>query len=335
MMVSVFAPASIGNVSVGFDLLGAAIKPIDGEPLGDVVTASLIDSGITVTTTGRFAHKLPDDAQQNIVYQCAAYFLVQLDDDGINHKRANTSSSENSHDNPYENKRGVHLTLEKRLPIGSGLGSSASSIVACLSALNQLFGHAFSDDQLLLMMGEFEGKISGSIHYDNVAPSYLGGMQLMVEQPNKLTSTLPIIDNWYWVVAYSGASVSTAAAREVLPKTVELSTAITFAKNLAVFVDAVHNKDSHLAEAMLNDVIAEPHRQHLLPNFEQAKAQLSYLGVKTVGISGSGPTIFAVAHSLAQATAAKQCLEEHYIQHDTGFAHICQIDDIGAREITI
>ena len=180
--IRVFAPASMGNVSVGFDVLGAALAPIDGTLLGDCVTISELAQGIEVSTIGTFAHKLPSDPKLNIVYDCAVAYQAALQAKGISYQ-------------------GLKIVLEKLLPVGSGLGSSAASVVAALYALNEFYENALSKHALLLLMGQLEGQISGSVHYDNVAPSYLGGLQLMIDQPGQLCSDIPSFDAWYWVVA--------------------------------------------------------------------------------------------------------------------------------------
>ncbi|MDG1751256.1 MAG: homoserine kinase, partial [Thalassotalea sp.] len=198
--VSVFAPASIGNVSVGFDVLGLAVKPVDGTLLGDVVSveASASDS---LVVEGEFAKKLPGEPTDNIVWHCLQLFNTAL-------TKANQSVET------------VKLTLEKKMPVGSGLGSSACSVVAALEALNCYYktnnDFSFDKEKMLFMMGQMEAQISGSLHYDNVAPCYYGGMQLMVPDSNIITRTLPSFDDCYFVMAYPGIEVSTKAARDVL-----------------------------------------------------------------------------------------------------------------------
>lgn len=242
MSLTVYAPASMGNVGVGFDLLGAALAPIDGSLLGDRVSICSADTGIHLSLSGHWANKLPQDPQENIVYQCADFFLKQL---GRND--------------------GVTLVLEKNLPVGSGLGSSASSVVAALYALNEYFDSPYDEQALLRLMGEFEGKISGSVHYDNVAPCYLGGMQLMLDTPSKVCDTIPTFDDWYWVVAYPGISLSTAKMRDLLPKQYDKSVAIDFGRYLSAFVHASYQKDPELAISVLKDVLAEPYRAAAIP----------------------------------------------------------------------
>ncbi|MEP0175228.1 MAG: homoserine kinase [Paraglaciecola sp.] len=313
-----YAPASIGNVSLGFDLLGAALKPIDGSLLGDEVEVEIAEQ-FSLEVKGRFADKLPPDADSNIVTRCYQHFIKVLAQQG--HKASAIPA--------------LKMVLHKHLPIGSGLGSSASSIVAALHALNQFFteylGKApFTDNELLLVMGELEGQISGSIHYDNVAPCFLGGLVLMAEHKDQVALQLPCFKHWYWVSCYSGISVSTAAARDILPKQVSMADTIKFGRQLAVFTDALYRKDEVLAAAMMQDVIAEPYRKSLLPKFDESRAFAEQNGALAFGISGSGPTVFAVCDNLQNAEKINQWLTDNYIQNDTGFSHICQLDQNGA-----
>ncbi|MEW6989941.1 homoserine kinase [Colwelliaceae bacterium 6441] len=317
--VSVFAPASIGNVSVGFDVLGLAVKPIDGTLLGDVV--SVEDSHEdTLEVQGEFAKKLPGAVTDNIVWHCLQLFNQALVDADISVSK-------------------VKLTLDKRMPVGSGLGSSACSVVAALEALNCFYqknnNFSFEKEQMLLMMGKMEAQISGSLHYDNVAPCYYGGMQLMVPDSTIITRTLPSFDDCYFVMAYPGIEVSTKAARDVLPDNYSRSDVITFGQNLATFVDACHRQDKQQAFSVMTDIVAQPYRQHLLPGFEQACEYLSSQGCLSVGISGSGPTLFCVTDDKAQAHAFANWLEENYLQTLNsgiceGFVHVCQADNQGA-----
>lgn len=310
MSLTVYAPASMGNVGVGFDLLGAALAPIDGTLLGDRVSIESRQSGITLSLAGHWADKLPVDPKENIVYQCAQFFLSQL---GVDF--------------------GIAMTLEKNLPVGSGLGSSASSVVAALYALNEHFERPYDEQALLRLMGEFEGKISGSVHYDNVAPCYLGGMQLMLDAPDSICEGLPVFKEWYWVVAYPGISLSTAKMRALLPEVYDKSVTIDFGRYLSAFVHASYKQDAALAIAVLKDVLAEPYRASEIPGYEQARGALAQLGMLTTGISGSGPTLFSVTDDLAIAKSAQAWLDSHYITSDMGFSHICQIDSQGTRRV--
>ncbi|PVW85728.1 homoserine kinase, partial [Klebsiella pneumoniae] len=176
-MVKVYAPASSANMSVGFDVLGAAVTPVDGTLLGDNVTVEAAEQ-FSLQNLGRFASKLPTAPQENIVYQCWESFCREI---------GKTVP--------------VAMTLEKNMPIGSGLGSSACSVVAALVAMNEFCGKPLNETRMLALMGEMEGRISGSIHYDNVAPCYLGGMQLMIEENGIISQQVPGFDEWLWVLA--------------------------------------------------------------------------------------------------------------------------------------
>jgi homoserine kinase len=313
--VSVFAPASIGNVSVGFDVLGLAVKPIDGTLLGDVVTISATSDESSLTVIGSFADKLPANKEDNIVWSCLLLFNDKL-------RTVDKSAVD------------VAITLDKKMPVGSGLGSSACSVVAALAALNAFYAKfhdfSFSENDVLKMTGQMEAQISGSLHYDNVAPCYLGGLQLMVPDENVISRSLPSFDDCYYVMAYPGIEVSTKAAREVLPISYDRNDVITYGQNLATFVDACHRQDKSQAFSVLYDVIAEPYRTDLLPRYQSSRDFLTAQGALAVGISGSGPTVFCVCDNESQAERFALWLKDNYLQTELGFVHVCKADTLGA-----
>ena len=308
-MVKIYAPASIGNVSVGFDVLGAAVSPIDGSLLGDCVTVEPAET-YSLTTLGRFVNKLPSDPEQNIVYQCWKLFCETIG-----------------------KTLPVAMTLEKNMPVGSGLGSSACSVVAALVAMNEFAENPLSEHQLLVLMGQLEGRISGSVHYDNVAPCYLGGLQLMLEEQGIISQPVPAFDEWYWVMAYPGIKVSTAEARAILPAHYAKADIVRHGRLLGGFIHACHSRQPKLAIAMMQDIVAEPYRTQLLPGFAQARERSLAAGALACGISGSGPTLFAICDTLMAAEQVKEQLVNHYLQNDEGFVHICRLDTAGARQL--
>lgn len=308
-MIKVYAPASIGNVSVGFDVLGAAVSPVDGSLLGDCVSIEAAET-FSLENQGRFVSKLPKKMEHNIVYQCWELFCERLG-----------------------KKLNVAMTLEKNMPIGSGLGSSACSVVAALMALNEFAEKPFDQTTLLGMMGELEGRISGSIHYDNVAPCYLGGLQLIIEQNGIISQPVPAFENWYWVMAYPGIKVSTAEARAILPDSYSRHDIVNHGRYLSGFIHACHTNQPELAVTMIKDVVAEPYRTQLLPGFAKAREHAKQIGALACGISGSGPTIFTICDDKKIAEEMVQYLQQHYIQNDEGFVHICRLDMAGARTI--
>ncbi|CAK9883978.1 MAG: Homoserine kinase [Candidatus Erwinia impunctatus] len=308
-MMKIYAPASIGNVSVGFDVLGAAVSPVDGTLLGDCVTVSAADH-FSLQCAGRFVSKLPADPKENIVWQCWDLFCQTVG-----------------------KSIPVAMTLEKNMPIGSGLGSSACSVVAGLLAMNAHCNYPLDDMTMLGLMGQLEGRISGGVHYDNVAPCFLGGLQLMLEANDIICQSVPVFDEWLWVMAYPGIKVSTAEARAILPDHYAKSDIINHGRYLGGFIHACHTGQPDLAAALMHDVIAEPYRTALLPGFKEAREALRARGAVACGISGSGPTLFAVCPQAAVAEELTAWLKANYLQNDEGFVHICRIDTAGARKL--
>jgi len=311
--VKIFVPVSIGNISVGFDSLGLALRPINDEFLGDIVEIEPTCQN-TFELCGNFADRLPTDKESNIVWHVLDAYEKELSKHQIQ-------------------TVGVKITLHKNIPVCSGLGSSACSIVAAFVALNHFYGSPFNEDQLLLLMGKSEAKISGSLHYDNIAPCFLGGMQLMLNNQDQTTLSLPLLNDIYWVLAYPDVLVSTHAARELLPARYKRSTMIRFGQNLAGFVAACYQQNQALALALLKDEIAEPYRAELLPDFVTTKTQLLQMNSQAVGISGSGPTLFSACDNLDTAQTQVAWLEENYLQTKRGFVSICQADSNGARTL--
>ena len=330
-VLRVYAPASVANVSVGFDALGLALAPIDGSLLGDIVelrSAAVENTHLEdwqLTCTGPFAHRLPADPEQNIVLQCCRLYQQEMQ------------------------KRGkavhlAHVTLVKNLPIGSGLGSSATSVVATLEALNRWhgklqgnpqgkpLGNPLSSREIFQLMAIAEGGISGEVHLDNIAPCLYGGLRLCPPSSNA-EYALPWPVRWQTVVCWPGTELVTREARAVLPEQLPRKLVVNHGAQFAQFVYALYTGKTRLAAASMQDLIAEPHRRKLLPGFEEARVALKELGVLAVGISGSGPTVFAIADDMLVAEAAAQWLDQHYRKNDQGFVHVCRADLGGARSI--
>ncbi len=306
-----FAPASTGNMSVGFDLLGAAFAPVDGSLLGDVLEIHGEAPELTLTMSGRYLHQLPSSSAENLVIQAFYAFEQAL---GKTLPR-------------------LTLHLQKNLPVGSGLGSSACSIVVAFYAFNEYFGQPFNQAELLNLMAVAEGGVSGSVHYDNVAPSYLGGLQLMLPHSPKICRSLPWFEAWQVVLCYPGTVLSTKAAREVLPKQLALAHSITFAGALSRFVSALYSQDEQDAAAALHDWVAEPARLPLIPELTTMRTALSAMGVLHLGISGAGPTLFAVCNNAMIAEQAAHYLQTHYAKNQDALTVVCRLANAGARAL--
>lgn len=306
-----YAPASTGNLSVGFDLLGAAFEPVDGSLLGDELLILGEATELSLQLSGRYLHQLPAATTDNLVFKAFYAFEKALG-------------------KPLPRLR---LQLNKQLPVGSGLGSSACSIVVAFYAFNDYFGQPFSQSELLQLMAVAEGGVSGSVHYDNVAPSYYGGLQLMLPDSAQICRSLPWFEHWRVVLCYPGTVLSTKAARAVLPQQLSLSDSIAFAGMLSRFVSALYAGDEQDAAAALQDRVAEPARQSLMPELLPLRTALSAQGVLHLGISGAGPTVFALCRDDAQAAATAAYLNAHYAKNQDALTAICRLAPQGARAL--
>jgi len=313
-ILTVYAPASSGNVSVGFDALGLALAPVDGSLLGDCV--SIVEGNPedwTLRIDGPFAHALPQNQEQNIVISSCRHF-----------EQAARAAGSKIHP--------LNITLDKRLPVGSGLGSSASSIVATLVALNRYFDRPLESPALLQLMAEMEGSISGEVHLDNIAPCLLGGLRLCMPGGARQYS-LPWPGHWQTVVAWPGTRLETRPAREVLPDKYDRKTVVNHGAQFALFVHQLHQGEARGAANCLVDLLAEPYRRALLPGFDEARTELEKMGALATGISGSGPTIFCLVDDSHTAESVAEWLKNHYLKNESGFVHICRADLAGAREV--
>ncbi len=317
MSIRAYAPASIGNFAAGFDLMGAALAPLDGSLWGDVVTAGIADStGLTVS--GPRAADMPADPWQNLVLRAYALFREALRVKG--------------RDCPN-----LSFQLEKNLPRCSGLGSSASSVAATLAACQALLGEPLTRSELFAVAGRAEALVSGSAHLDNVVPALAGGLQLLVPSPNGAPEAraLPWPDDLLIVVASPVFELATERSRRALPREFPLADTLAFAQNLGGFVHALETGDRNLLRRCLRDVLAEPYRAPLVPGFRAAQAGAIAAGAWGCTLSGAGPAIFAVAESPEKATevadALRHALEEAGLSTTT---HLCRLDSRGSRVLS-
>jgi homoserine kinase len=318
MALTVYAPASIGNMSVGFDALGLALAPIDGSLFGDLVqlvpfTEQEDGSDWKLELNGPFAGALPGNQEDNIVISCCRAFQDAAAKAGAD-------------------VRPLKILLSKHLPIGSGLGSSASSIVAALEALNRWHDNVLSTHEIFGLMARMEGAISGEILLDNIVPSLYGGLRLC-PPGGRHEYALPWPGAWRAVVCWPGTRQVTREARAVLPDQIPRRVAVRHGAQFAEFIHALYTGNTNLAADCVVDHIAEPYRRKLLPGFDAAKISLRELGALAVGISGSGPTIFALVDDFDVARKTEAWMSDHYQKNEQGFVHICRADLGGARSI--
>ncbi|MGY0558709.1 MULTISPECIES: homoserine kinase [unclassified Lysobacter] len=281
-----FAPASVGNIGVGFDLLGHSI-----EGPGDRATVRRIEppvvriSAIVGNVAG--VAQLPMDAVRNT----AGRALIELREQyGIAH--------------------GFELQLHKGIALGSGLGGSAASCVAALIAANALLDVPLSRDQLypLALLGE--SVASGSVHGDNVAPMLFGGVVLATPTRAIPLSAPPL----HCAVVHPHYMVETRYAREALAAPYRISEFVQHSEYLALFLTGLARGDSELIAAGLHDVLVEPRRAVLVPGFAQVKAAALAHGALGASISGAGPSVFGWFHHAAQAQVAATAMQAAFAE---------------------
>lgn len=272
--IKVFAPATVANVACGFDVLGFAVN----EP-GDEVILTLSDKpGVRIKSISGDEGRLPMEADRNTV---SISILNYLDKLGI--------------------QQGVEIDLIKKMPLGSGLGSSAASTVAGVYAINELLDKPMAVKDLLPFAMEGERIASGSAHADNVAPCLLGGFVLVRSYSPLDVIKLPVPKNLYATIVHPHVEVQTRDARNILRKQVELSDAVTQWGNVGGLVAGLLMEDTALIGRSLQDVIVEPVRSVLIPGFDDVKQAAMEAGALGGSISGSGPSVFALSTSLETA----------------------------------
>ena len=266
--IKAFAPATCANVACGFDVLGFAV-----ENPGDEVKITLNDSGkITIKSITGDGGALSLDADQNTVSLVIQKYLEHLN---LNH--------------------GVEIELTKKMPLKSGLGSSAASSAVGVFALNELLGKPLTVEQLLPFAMEGERLACGSAHADNVAPPLLGGFVLVRSYDPLDVIKLPTPDKLWATIIHPHIEVKTKDARQILRQKIELKDAVIQWGNVGGLVAGLMMSDYALIGRSLQDVIVEPIRSILIPGFYEAKQAALDCGALGSSISGSGPSIFALS----------------------------------------
>ncbi len=276
---SAFSPASVGNVGVGFDILGHVI-----EGAGDTVTVRRIDSPeVRIASIRGATVDLPLDAPGNT----AGAALISLRDAlGV----------------PF----GFEVEIEKGIPLGSGMGGSAASCVAALVAANAVLDAPLSREALYPHALVGEAVASGGRHGDNLGPMLLGGLVLATAEH---LVRIPVPDAWHSVLVHPDAILETRRARAALQGAYELKEFVAQSANLALVLAGCHAGDASLVRAGLRDILVEPRRAPLIVGFDAAKQAALSAGAMGASISGAGPSVFAWFESRAEAEAAAPAVQ--------------------------
>lgn len=283
--IRVFAPATVANVVCGFDVLGFAVD----QP-GDEVEMQLTDNpGIIIDEITGDNGVLPKDPKKNTVSAAIYHYLEK------------TGNSD----------KGIRLSLHKKMPIGSGLGSSAASTVAGLFAVNQLLGKPLSPKELIPFAIIGEELACGQGHADNVAPSLLGGFVLIRSYHPLDIISLPTPEELVCTVIHPHIEIQTRDARKIIRQKIMLKDAVDQWGNIAGLVSGLYRNDYDLIGRSLEDKLIEPNRAILIPEFYILKEKALSQGALGFGISGSGPSIFALSRGSEVAENIKKVVQEH------------------------
>ena len=304
-----FAPATVANLGVGFDILGLALQGI-----GDRAIVEFRDEPeIQITDIQGDGGKLPREPEQNVASVSARAFLDHIGE-----------------------KRGLSIQLFKGLPLASGLGSSAASAVVAVIALNQLVGEPFTREELLPFCLEGEALVSG-YHADNVAPCLLGGIVLVAGITVDAIRPLPVPADFHLALVTPDFPVPTNNARAILPSNVPLKALIHQTGKVAQLVDALHRSDlESLGAAMEDDHVVEPARVCLVPLLAEVRAAAKRAGAYSVFIGGAGPTLCALCDTAATAESVAAEMKQIYSEaRMDSVARHTQVDLRGATVLDI
>jgi homoserine kinase len=302
--IRVFCPATIANVSCGFDVLGLALDAVGDE----MVVRKTKEKGIKITKlTGQ---DLPTETLQNVAGVAGLALLAESNYEG-----------------------GFEIEIYKKIKAGSGIGSSAASAAGAVWAMNQLIGKPFSPLQLVKFAMEGERLASGVAHADNVAPALFGGFTLVRSyQPLDIVK-INTPSELYATVVHPQIEVKTSDSRRILKTTISLEDGIKQWGNVGGLIAGLFTEDYDLIGRSLEDHIIEPIRSILIPGFDAVKQKALETGALGCGISGSGPSIFALSKGEIMAQKVGKAMSEIY--HKIGVDYDIHVSKINKEGIKI
>ncbi|MDX1543329.1 MAG: homoserine kinase [Christiangramia sp.] len=301
--IKVFAPATVANLSCGFDVLGCCLDSVGDEMY--VRKNDLKEVRITKIT----GQDLPLEADKNVAGVAVKALLSDLDSD-----------------------QGIDIEINKKIKPGSGIGSSAASSAGAVFAANKLLGEPFELKDLIPFAMQGELIASGNAHADNVAPALLGGFSLVRSYCPLEVLSLPVPSELRIVVLHPLIEIKTKDSRSIIKQNVSLKAAINQWGNLGAFISALYTEDYDLLGRSLEDEIVEPIRSILIPYFQELDELTAAKGALGFGISGSGPSVFALCRGDENAEEVKQAIKEFYEKKGIEFdLHLSGINQQGVK----
>ena len=303
--IKIFCPATIANLSCGFDVLGLCLETAGDEM---IIKKSNV-KGVRITKI--IGADLPLETERNVAGVAALAMLENVD-----------------------TEFGFDIEIYKNIKAGSGIGSSAASSAGAVFGINELLERPFTRKELVLFAMQGEKLASGNAHADNVAPALLGGFTLVrssnpldiikIESPSELYAT----------VVHPQIELKTSDARSVLKQNVSLKSAITQWGNVGGLIAGLYTKDYELIGRSLHDEIIEPLRSVLIPGFDLIKQTALENGALGSGISGSGPSIFALSKGKETAEKIGKAMSAVYENMNLSYEiHVSKVNDEGMKVI--
>ena len=303
--IKVFCPATIANISCGFDVLGVALDGVGDE----MVIRKTQKKGITITKLE--GQDLPTATMENVAGVAGLAMLVKSEYSG-----------------------GFEIEIYKKIKAGSGIGSSAASSTGAVWAMNELLEKPFSNTELVEFAMEGERLASGVPHADNVAPALFGGFTLVRSYEPLDIVQIPSPSELYATVIHPQIEIKTSDSRKILKTNITLAEGIKQWGNVGGLVAGLFQEDYELIGRSLVDYIVEPIRSILIPGFDEVKTSAIKAGALGCGISGSGPSIFAFSKGEETAKKVAESMKKVYrkigIDYDI---HVSKINTKGIKQI--
>ena len=301
-----FAPASVGNVAIGFDIMGFAV-----EALGDRVTVTRRAArGVEIAAVRGIAGELPREPRDNT----AGTALLALAE-------------------ALQPEHGFRVEIDKGIPLGSGLGGSAASAVGAVVAANALLARPMSRIELLRFALAGEAVASGSRHADNTAACLFGGLVLTVGIDDPRIKAIPVPGAVRAVIVHPHMFLATSKARAILKRNVDLSDFVWQTAHLAGFISGCYTEDLEMIGACFEDVVIEPQRAALIPGFQEVRRAALAAGAIGCSISGAGPSLFAWALETSAPTVLTAMREEFARRSLASDGWVVELASAGARVI--
>ena len=301
--IRIFVPATIANVSCGFDVLGLCLEAVGDE----MIIKKTAKKGIVISKV--IGQKLPLNPTENVAGVAGSALLEKVDIDF-----------------------GFDIEIIKNIKPGSGIGSSAASAAGAVFGINEILGKPFSLKSLIAFAMEGEKLASGTAHADNVAPALLGGFTLVRSYQPLDVIKIHTPKELYATVIHPQIEIKTKDSRAVVKKQISLQTAVTQLGNLGGLISGLYTENYELISNSLHDELAEPYRSILIPEFDAIKRTCIENGALGSGISGSGPSIFALSKGIENAEKVANSMKEVYNKTGIEFdIHVSKINEKGIK----